>query len=206
MQYSYKPLQLNISHNQLAIEQRAMATTPYSSFTTAEPQHAQGHQKLDENGEVIIAEAVCNRRSICLHVFCVYWLFSALLLFICLPCALILGCICGRRAAAAWRLYLTPTGIHYTKVGVFCCFYDEIFIPLRDIEQVFVEQVIEIYQNGNVAQGRRVKVKIHRGKIASYVPWCQRTCCLVDTVDLGFIDNACDFFAAIKRQMAANEC
>ena len=73
------------------------------------------YQKVDENNEVIIAEAVCDRTKVCMQACCIY-VIAALGCLIFLPCALVLGVFLGRKAAVEWRLYLTSTGLHYTKV------------------------------------------------------------------------------------------
>ena len=44
-----------------------MATTHFAEF-----------QKVDENNEVIIAEAVCDRTKVCMEVFCIYYAIAAL--------------------------------------------------------------------------------------------------------------------------------
>ena len=72
-----------------------MATTDYATF-----------QKVDENNEVIIAEAVCDRTKVCMRVCCIYYAIAVFSFLIFLPCALVLGVFLGRKAAVEWRLYL----------------------------------------------------------------------------------------------------
>ena len=152
--------------------------------------------KLDENGEQIIAEALCKHNQVCLNV-CQATGFFCFLSLICIPCGLILGWYYGRKAADAWRLYLTPSGVHYSRKGGFC-YTEEKFIPLGDIEDVFVEERI-----GDGASCISLKIKISRDKLAEYVSWCSRSVCLVDYLDITEALNAPDFAEAIKKQMTA---
>ena len=167
-----------------------MATTDYATF-----------QKMDENNEVIITEAVCDRTKVCMRVCCIYYFIAALSFFIFTPCAIFLGVFLGRKAAVEWRLYLTSTGLHYTKVGACTCVNQVLFIPLSDIEDVFVQESILI-QNGWASQGHIMKITINRNKIAKYLPWWQRTVVLTDYVEIANVANASDFAAAIKREIA----
>lgn len=157
------------------------------------------HQKIDGNGEAIIAEAVCDRSKVCLEVCCWYYILASVTCLICLPCALVLGLVFSRKAAAEWRLYLTSTGLHHIKVGVLGQ-RQVVFIPLSDIEDVIVRETILIHNGVGSSQGHTLKVRINSDKTAEYIPWCQRTLCLLDNLDFGFIENAQDFGAAIKRQ------
>lgn len=170
-----------------------MATAPYSVLH---------RQEVDKNGEVIIAEALCNRTKLYLEICCIYYAIAILTFLICLPCALIVGCCLGRKAAAEWRLYLTSTGLHYSKVSLFGC-RQEIFIPLSDIKDVSVQETIRTRNGMVTSQGHTLMVWINRDKAAEYIPWCQRTLCFMDYLSFSFIENASDFRAAVKRQLCS---
>ena len=173
-----------------------MATTHYSIM----PQHGDKKvEKVDENGEVIIAEAVCNRSRLCMQVCCWYYIIGFLLCFIFLPCALVIGCVLGRRGSSAWRLYLTSSGLRYTSISITGCI-NEMFIPLNDIENVFVQETILIQNGAASSQGHTLNIRISRDKVAEYIPWFQRTLCFVDILKISFVENATDFCSAIKQQ------
>jgi hypothetical protein len=155
-------------------------------------------QRVDENGEVIIAEAVCNRRQVCMRICCLYYLIVVLSFFILSPVLCVMGLYFGVKASSSWRLYLTPTGIHYTRVAISTCCYQKIFIPLSDIEDVFVQHNIVVNQ-GSYAQSNSVNVRVDRSKIGQYKLWYQ--CLQSDYLELHHIENASDFAAAINRQL-----
>ena len=173
----------------------ATTTNNYSII----PRH--GDQKVDEHGEVIIAEAVCNRSRLCRQICVWYYFIGVILCFIFLPCACFMGCVLGRRGSSAWRLYLTSSGLRYTSVSITGCI-NEMFIPLNDIENVFVQETILILNGAASSQGHTLNIRISRDKVAEYIPWCQRTLCFVDYLKIAFVENATDFCSAIKQQKA----
>ena len=160
------------------------------------------YQEVDENNEVIIAEAVCDRTKVCMRVCCIYYFIAVLSCLIFAPCALVLGVFLGRKAAVEWRLYLTSTGLHYTEVGACTCVSQVLFIPLSDIEDVFVQESILIQNGAASSQGHSVKIRINRSKIAKYLSWWKRTVVLMDYLEIAHVANASDFAAAIKREIA----
>ena len=168
-----------------------MATTDYATF-----------QKVDENNEVIIAEAVCDRTKVCMRVCCIFYAIAVLSFLIFAPCALVLGVFLGRKAAVEWRLYLTSTGLHYTRVGACTCVSQVLFIPLSDIEDVFVQESILIQNGWASSRGHIMKITINRNKIAKYLPWWQRIVVLTDYMEIANVANASDFAAAIRREIA----
>ncbi len=180
--------------------QPTKTTEPNFGIDSSQP------QTFDENGEAIIAEGLCNRRGVCCQICLFYYLMGviccSLFLF---PVGLvlcILGCFYGKKAGNAWRLYLTPTSLHYTQVGASTCCYKDLVIPLSDIEDCFVQETIIVQQGGGVTQNHSVKVKIDRSKIEEYLRWDQ-SCVLPDYLELKNVANASDFATAVKRQLTA---
>ncbi len=160
-------------------------------------------QRVDENGEVILAEGFCNRHRVCMQMCSIYFLLGILSCFILLPITCILGFFYGYKAANSWRLYLTPTGIHYTRVGASTCCYKKMFIPLGDIEDVFVQETIHIRHNGPTTHTHSVKVKIDPSKMELYMNSFYRNVFLqTDYLELIYVENASDFAAAVRGQMA----
>ena len=170
------------------------------------PGRPERRQRVDENGEVIIAEGVCSRRRICMQICTVYFALAILSCFIFLPFACFLGFYCGHKAATLWNLYLTPTGIHYTRVGASTCCHQKMFIPLEDIEDVWVQETIVVRHNGPTTHTHSIKVKIDQDKIEQYIPWTHRKIFMqTDYLELIYVENASDFANAIKRQMAVSD-
>lgn len=175
------------------------------------------------NGEVIIKEGVCNRQALCFKISYLYFVFAmipisllpisliyifeinnfiiavSILAALTIMCFIMLfscGIIFGYRAASSWRLYLTNTGIHYAHIVNYPCGYKEIFIPLSDIEDVFVN---------NQLCSQIICVKMDPHKVAEYMPSCAKPlfCIQNDYLGLPFADNASDFVTAAKRQLGA---
>ena len=151
------------------------------------------NQKVDENGEVIIAEAIFSRYSlyvaICLK-YLVYPPFMLALLVILFPCGLIylcLGCVYGCRGASAWRLYLTSTGIHYTSVSSRGCVREKKFIPLSNIRDASPQETIKQMRSTKWVDTNTLKIIQTNYEIVKF------TCIL----------NATDFCDAIKQQKQA---
>ena len=94
----------------------------------------------------------------------------------------------------------TSTGLHYTKVGACPCVSQVLFIPLSDIEDVFVQGSIQI--GAASSQGHSVKIRINPNKIAKYLSWWKRTVVLMDYLEIANVENASDFATAIKREIA----
>ncbi len=144
--------------------------------------------EVDEHGEAILAEGMCNPSGLCMQICCVYTVLGIVLCFVFLPFCLLLGVFCGCKAASSWRLYLTATGIHYTGVAPLPCCYQKVFIPLSEVQDVCVHKTI---------------VRIYPYGIDKYLPWWRRKICLQkDCLEFLDIENASTFAAAIKEEMA----
>ena len=163
-----------------------MATAP--SPVIVPPQNR--NQKVDENDEVIIAEALFDRYSWSLKICNTYVPFAcAACLFLLVPGCLLLciGCVIGCHGASAWRLYLTSTGLHYTSVRSRGCVREKKFIPLSDIRDASLQK--SIFYGSNY---KRVNTDIVKIIKTNY-----------ETVEFSSILNATDFCAAIKQQKQA---
>ena len=158
------------------------------------------HQRVDANGELIIAEGYCNRCRICMQTCMVYYVLVVLSLFILLPLCF-LGFYMGYKAASSWELYLTPTGIHYTRVGASTCCIQKVFIPLEDIDDVFVQEMIVVH-GGPMTHSHSVKLYINPEKIEEYIPWSHRKIFMQTEYMEIYVENASDFANAVKRQIA----
>ena len=155
-----------------------------------------GPQKVDENGEVIIAEAIFCRHSLSSKLSYPYNTFACAVyvaLGLCLvgiPCCLLcvcMGCVIGSHGASAWRLYLTSTGLHYTSVRSRGCVREKKFIPLSDIRDASFQESIFYGQDYKSVNTNIVKIIK-----TNY-----------ETVEFNSILNATDFCAAIKQQKQA---
>ena len=156
-----------------------MATAPSPIIVPQNENH-----KVDENGEVIIAEALFGRSSLRLQIMTTYVMILSLMvaLIILIPCGLIclcVGCVIGCHGASAWRLYLTSTGLHYTSVSQTGCISEKNFIPLSDIKDVSLQQSTSSLE--------------HTLKILTISH---------GTVKFNYIVNATDFCAAIQQFQA----
>ena len=148
------------------------------------------NQKVDENGEVIIAEAIFNRSKSnkkIQHGYCIVAMLTGSCFLPCLPIicllALCLGCIYSSRGASAMRLYLTSSGLHYTDVCLTGCVCGNKFIPFNDIRDVSL-QTTKINEMTNFLDLNALIITKNN----------------LDIVEFNFIDNVTDFCAAIKRQ------
>ncbi len=166
-------------------------------------------QKFDENGEAIIAEGLCNRQNVCCQTcLCYYFVGFFCCMILLFPVGLvlcILGCFYSKRASDAWRLYLTPTSLHYSQQTFSTYCYKEVVVPLSDIEDCFVQEAIRGTEGGGGVIIKNIKVKIDRSKIEEYLSGLQRCCALPDYLEMTNIENADDFAAAVKRQLAATK-
>ena len=161
-------------------------------MATNDSQHES--QDVDENGEVIIAEAVFkhpSQRNFIIMTYCSIGLFCALFL----PCALMIGCILGFRAPAL-KLYLTSTGLHYNRVSSTGC-VSEKFIPLSDIYDITVYESSNSFREDIIS---KVIIRINSNKISEHISWSKRTLYNIDYKHF-YIINATEFGAAIKQQM-----
>ena len=153
---------------------------------------------MDENGEVIIAEAVCYRFGVFLECCCLFNLIAVFTFCICFP-FLCLGFFCSRRAASSWRLYLTSTGLHYTSIGL-TGRQKYLFIPLGDIQEVIVQNTVRVNDRRAVSQTQNLQIVISRDKTEQYIPWIQRTLCFKDFLNFNVIQNATGFSEAVNKQ------
>ena len=137
----------------------------------------QRERKLDENGDEIIVEGVCQRSD----VLCgVYGLYNTALAGIIL---LLIALCCAVKAAYSWKLHLTSAGIWYTDVIKTCfCLYKQHFIPLSDINDIQIE-------------GKSILLKFNASVVNKKVAYPSK---------LDYVHNAEEFAAAIRQQMAAN--
>lgn len=148
---------------------------------TSSTQVSVPQQKYSDDGEPILAEGFCCRSGVHAEVcFCNILLFALsfvlIVPIIIFPYLCFIAIYCGRRAALSWRLYLTPSGIHHTKVAMSPCCYKKIFIPLTDITHVNgcdADNTITIAYRG-------YKILVVR-----------------------FVDNASMFTEAVKQQLSA---
>lgn len=157
----------------------------------------QPHQKYDDDGEPILAEGVCNRSRLCRDV-CII-LFSLLFSFIiACPFVVIFVIYSSFKVAKSWRLYLTPAGIHYTEVGYLspCC-YKKMFIPLTDIECIYVKAIATV--------GLVIRVRVrNQSLLREYTPLCARILWGGNEyLLLADAENALEFTAAVEQQLSA---
>lgn len=138
--------------------------------------NTQRERKLDGNGDEIIAEGVCHRGGVIWGVFSIYTTILAGVV------VLLIGLCCAVKAAYSWKLHLTSTGIWYTDVIRACsCLHKQHFIPLSDISDIQVQgKSIQLNFNADVVRKTTYPAK------------------------LAHVQNAEEFAAAVKRQMAAN--
>lgn len=96
------------------------------------------------------------------------------------------------RILATWRLYVTPSGIHYTQMAECSChFIKEVFIPFTDIKDVSVIS--------HPCQGWIIYVNMDPSKADKFVPSYRRSCRCNAYVSLLFTKNATEFVAAVKH-------
>ena len=143
---------------------------------------------VDEDGNIIIFEGVCSRKSLRTEICCNYSGVGAVssvgaggLVILLLFCVLVpLGVYCGRKAAEQWRLYLTASAIFYLHQGQFNINNQMKGIQLRDIEKISAldETTIII----------RLKGKSKKGKDIVMV--------------LNHCENAAEFVEAVKKQIS----
>ena len=166
--------------------------------TVIVPHDQDENQKVDENGEVVIAEAIFNQSKLGEKIYHTYadivLVTLPFVIFFLLPCAFIIiiiifciGCVYSSRGASALRLYLTSNGLHYTSVCPTGCVCGNKFIPLKDIRDVSLQRTINVMPN--FVDVNTYKLIITKNNL--------------DKVEFNFIDNATDFCAAIKRQRQA---
>ena len=115
--------------------------------TAPSPIIVPGNQKVDENEEVIIAEALFDRYSLKNKIQYIYlWIAKVTVAIpcgaICVPGIVCIGCAYGCHGASAWRLYLTSTGLHYTSVCPTGCVRGKKFIPLSDIRDASLKETV----------------------------------------------------------------
>ncbi len=165
-------------------------------------------QRLDENGEVILAMGICDCDGVRKQVGKTFDVVGMILTItmVLIPVGFILfivGYFCAKKASIAWRLYLTPTGIHYTRVGVSSCCYKKMFIPLRDIEDIFVQEDTDLHHTvySRISWQKRVKVVIEQNKLVEYLTCFQRLFSEPNCLEFTNVENASDFVAAVKQQM-----
>lgn len=145
------------------------------------------HPQVDDYGDLIICEGICHLQSICktisfLVCFCCLLAGGGLLCIAFFPC-LIGMCF---RFKHTWRLYLTRRGIYYTRS--YCCFRDSWFIPLNDIEDIYVTA------NGiiNVVMDP-IKVRRYSSLRQSLSP--------PHVVQIAYAMNAIEFVEFVKREI-----
>ena len=186
-------------------EQPRAVATEYRDDPTQPPPESR-RQRVDANGEPIIAEGYCSRRRVCMQICSIYFLLAACTCFILLPFMCFLGFFMGQKAASSWELYLTPTGIHYTRVGASTCCIQKMFIALEDIDDVFVQETIVVRSNGGpTTHSHSVKLRINPERVEEYLPWSHRKIFMqTEYMELIYVENASDFANAVKRQIAAN--
>ena len=145
---------------------------------------------MDDRGEVILGRGVCSKCGVASEAFWVYTFVSLLTLFLFMPLSIIFGI----KAVKAWKLYFTKSGIYHVRTnGVGCC-YNKWFIPMHDIEEVYV------------ATRSTIWVQLtDPSKVLDYIHWCNRPLCgqKLTCLVLSNVANAPEFVAAVKQQLAS---
>lgn len=102
------------------------------------------------------------------------------------------GILCGIKAVNQWRLYLTPSGIHYSKPTPCCCTWRR-DIPFQDINDVSV-----------ISGTKTILVHLEPDKINDCCccrPLINRT--QIPGTYLENVANSEEFVGAVKKEMAA---
>ena len=159
-----------------------------------------------ENGEVILAEGIRDGEAVCTEV-CGCYIFIAIISVLLLsPLMLVLGIYFTYKARTSWRLYLTPTGVHYSSVGPFHCDYKKIFVPLRDIQNVSVRTTVYTRRRYGAVVSTHARysviLKIDPSKFGDFLTCCQRCGCYYkEGVELKGMKNSKEFATAVAQQM-----
>ena len=165
-------------------------------------------QQYDENGEVIILEAVCAKKRLKHAVNSYYCFWSYLSLGLTAPCCLVAGKLCGTKAANMWRMYLTTTSIHLVNYDASCvCVQSNIRIDLTDIEEIQEAGCITIVNsvciNGSkIAPPTTILVELKPTKAKEFYACCYRCFDLPIVVAINYCENSIEFVEAVKQQMA----
>ena len=148
---------------------------------------------VNENGEQILVEGVCDRRGLFTNVFWIIVIAMASLIAI--PIGLIIACIaigCNK-----WRLYLTPGAIHYQHWGT--C-----FLPSTDVIPLsYIQEATAINTD------KSVYLKMERERAYEFISWDDRPCiwsCYPPEscfYIIKHVTNYEEFTEAVKRQIAA---
>ena len=157
---------------------------------------------VDENGEIILAEGIRDGQRVCTQVCCTYILIAIISILLLSPLLLVLGIYFTYKALTSWRLYLTPTGVHYSSVGPFHCNYKKMFIPLRDIQNVSIRTTVHTRYGVPVSTHYSVILKIDPSKFGDFITCGQRYgCSYSEGVELKGMENPHEFATAVAQQM-----
>ena len=141
--------------------------------------------QCEENEENILMEGDFAKLNFYSFIFP-----AAILCFLLFPLLLCLAYIESKR----WRLYLTPSCVRYQHPTVYCCFDNNLDIPLEDIVGVRCDQ----RQLPNVVLLRVVSSKIE--EFTGY--FCKPPSYQSHYVYLPYVKNAEEFADAVKGALA----
>ena len=153
--------------------------TRLSTAITEEPRRCKG---LDKNR--IVFKGVCHTRALQSEEYLHYANFSELapthlgVMCSCLFCAC-MGTYCGLKAAKQWRLYLTPSAIHYLKQGTL-----NMNSKMRAIPLMYIED-ISVFDKTSIMIARKTDDSNAKGSI----------------ITIHHCENADEFVAAVKQQL-----
>ena len=169
-------------------------------------------QQMDENGELIIMEGICDQDGLKVAVSDIYHFLAVRMGIIWLPIVLPMGIFCGAKAVGIWRVYLTSTSLHFVDFDPACVYFpikSNKQIALTDIEQINLLNPVVRAGFRCCAVGTKlgspttVQVEIKPNGAKEFFPLCCR-CCATDlpiVIKIDFCANAVEFVEAVKQQM-----
>ena len=168
-------------------------------------------QHYDENGEVIILEAVCAKEQLKQAVQSYYGCANPISIStMCLtaPCLFIAGKLCGSKAVNMWRMYLTTTSIHLVNFDAVCvCVQNNVRIDLTDIEEI-QEAAGATTKDGSkrgtkLAPPTTILVELKPTKAKEFYTGPYRRFDLPIVIAINHCENSTEFVKAVKQQMAS---
>ena len=163
-----------------------MTDSEYHQVVDNVPVLEQSPQK-DENGEEIVLEGMCDRNAL-YNQICLTHFSKAFLVGACL------SPLTFYRAAKIWKLYLTRTSIHYSRLGAFWT-KSNFDIPFEDIDNITLADATTIY------------IRMDRATLLKHLHWCFVPIfgnAFIFSIDA--VANAQEFVDAVKREMATRNC
>ena len=165
-------------------------------------------QQMDDNGELIIMEGICDQDGLKVAVSDYYYFLAVRMGFIWLPIFLPIGRFCGTKAVGIWRVYLTSTSLHFVKFDPTCVYFpikSNKRIALTDIEEINVVNPVVTagccYLGTKLTSPTTVQVEIKPNGAKEFFSLCCRYCDLPIVINIDFCANAVQFMEAVKQQM-----